>query len=216
MANESDRLLIQRIRQNRNDTQAWHELDQRYRCRLKHYVQVRLGAHNRDIEDIVQDIFIGLYNSLINYDENRSLETWLFAIADHKLTDYLRRRHRQRLQSLSSLDQEYTSPEQELTDHNQRKPSSLARSAEQRQQEADRLAVALKEYVQKLLRSKDYRRLMALELLFVLGWPNRDVAKHLQVSEQDIANWRHQFKTWLIKQMKAACLSIESFRELEG
>ena len=36
----------------------------------------------------------------------------------------------------------------------------------------------------------DYMRLKVLELLWVKGWCNRDVAAHLGISEQQVANIR--------------------------
>ena len=36
----------------------------------------------------------------------------------------------------------------------------------------------------------DYQRLQVLELLFVKGWANKDVAQFLKISEQQVANFR--------------------------
>src|SRR5262252_3740217 len=88
MTTESDRLLITRVRQN--DQSAWAELDKRYRGRLTAYVRRRLKDH-ASVEDVVQETFIGFSNSLANYDDRRDLQTWLFTIAAHKVTDQLRK-----------------------------------------------------------------------------------------------------------------------------
>ena len=87
MSTESDRLLVQRIRAN--DQKAWAEIDRRYRGRLTAYVRRRLKDH-ASVEDVVQETFIGFANSLANYDDKRDLQTWLFTIAAHKVTDQLR------------------------------------------------------------------------------------------------------------------------------
>ena len=42
----------------------------------------------------MQETFIGFLTSLPNFDERRPLEGYLFSIAAHKLTDYLRREGR--------------------------------------------------------------------------------------------------------------------------
>src|SRR6478752_10005146 len=88
MTTESDRLLIDRVR--KNDQAAGAELDKRYRGRLTAYVRRRLKDH-ASVEDVVQETFIGFSNSLVNYDDKRDLQTWLFTIAAHKVTDQLRR-----------------------------------------------------------------------------------------------------------------------------
>src|SRR5579864_9672457 len=88
MSSESDRLLVQQIRQG--DARAWEHLIARYEGRLLAFVDRRL--HDRALsEDVVQETFIGFLNSLPNYDETRELQTYLFTIASYKLTDQLRR-----------------------------------------------------------------------------------------------------------------------------
>src|SRR5207249_4899461 len=52
-------------------------------------------------EDIVQETFIGFFTSLPNYDDRRELQTYLFTIASHKITDHLRRHGRHPLQHAS-------------------------------------------------------------------------------------------------------------------
>src|SRR6516164_7980277 len=88
MASDGDRLLIQQIRQG--DERAWEGLIARYEGRLLAFVERRL--HDRATsEDVVQETFIGFLNSLPHFDDRRELQTYLFTIASHKLTDHLRR-----------------------------------------------------------------------------------------------------------------------------
>src|SRR5947209_12922092 len=98
MSSEADRLLIQEIRQG--DPRAWETLIARYEGRLLAYVQRRLRDRAAS-EDVVQETFVGFLNSLPNFDERRELQTYLFTIASHKLTDYLRKAGRHPLKSLS-------------------------------------------------------------------------------------------------------------------
>src|SRR5688572_32483956 len=88
MSSESDRLLIQQIRQG--DVRAWEQLIARYEGRLLAFVERRL--HDRAAsEDVVQETFVGFLNSLPNFDERRELQTYLFTIPSHTLTNHLRR-----------------------------------------------------------------------------------------------------------------------------
>src|ERR1043165_5600353 len=98
MSSESDRLLVQQIRQG--DTRAWELLIARYEGRLLAFVQRRLRDRAAS-EDVVQESFIGFLNSLPNYDESRELQTYLFTIASYKLTDQLRRAGRHPMQHVS-------------------------------------------------------------------------------------------------------------------
>ena len=88
---EAEQLLIDRIRSG--DSGAWGDLIARYEGRLLAFVESRLSARSA-AEDIVQESFIGFLNSLPNYDGRRSLESYLFSICAHKLTDHLRREGR--------------------------------------------------------------------------------------------------------------------------
>src|SRR5207237_8029732 len=98
MANDSDRLLVQQIRQG--DAGAWEALIARYEGRLLAFVDRRLRDRAAS-EDVVQETFVGFLNSLPNFDDTRELQTYLFSIASHKLTDHLRRTGRHPLRSLS-------------------------------------------------------------------------------------------------------------------
>src|SRR6266403_2114229 len=86
-----DMLLVEQIRAGQPD--AWNVLIAQYEGRLLSFVDSRL--HRRaSSEDVVQETFIGFLTSLPNYDTRRPLESYLFSIAAHKLTDYLRREGR--------------------------------------------------------------------------------------------------------------------------
>src|SRR5580693_5941734 len=91
MSSDSDRLLIQQIRQG--DSRAWESLIARYEGRLLAFVQRRLRDRATS-EDVVQETFVGFLNSLPNYDDRRELQSYLFSIASHKLVDHLRRQDR--------------------------------------------------------------------------------------------------------------------------
>src|SRR3954471_19836816 len=98
MSTESDRILIQQIRQG--DSRAWDNLIALYEGRLLAFVQRRL--HDRAAsEDVVQETFVGFLTSLPNFDERRELQTYLFTIASYKLTGHLRRQGRHPLHTVS-------------------------------------------------------------------------------------------------------------------
>src|SRR5436309_5185499 len=130
MPSDSERLLVQQIRQG--DPRAWETLITQYEGRLLAFVQRRLRDRAAS-EDVVQETFIGFLNSIPNFDEKRELQTYLFTIASHKLTDHLRRVGRHPLKSLSdetgdAIAQNY--------DHHEA-ASSMARSQERRTIESE-------------------------------------------------------------------------------
>src|SRR4051812_7952397 len=70
MASDSDRLLIQQIRQGAQ--RAWETLISRYEGRLRAFVQRRVRDRAAS-EDVVQETFVGFLNSLPNFDDRREL-----------------------------------------------------------------------------------------------------------------------------------------------
>lgn len=206
---QTDAVLVQRIRAG--ETSAWSDLINRYEGRLLAFAESRL--RRRDVsEDIVQESFVGFLNSLPNYDGKRPLESYLFTICAHKLTDYLRREGRRPALSLNSL----TSNEegQWQLPGSSRPASSIARSGERKQIEEQALADALREQVEHWLRREDYTKIKCMELLFVRGRSNKYVATQLGLSEQQVANFKFDFLARLRTNIRRQNLPQEVFPEL--
>jgi len=209
MASESDRLLIRQIRAG--DPGAWEQLVERYEGRLLAFAIHKLRDRSA-AEDVVQETFIGFLTSLANFDDKRELQTWLFTIAAYKITDQMRRTGRRPVQTGDVAEERLG----EESDDRQRVASSMARSREKREFENAALARALGQLIDQLCERGEYMRLQVLELLFVKGWPNKDAAKHLDITEQQVANYRFAAVKKLSEQMAGAGLPAELFPELRG
>lgn len=184
---DPDSLLVQRIRQG--DSDAWSELITRYEGRLLAFVESRIG-HRGAAEDIVQEAFIGFLTSLPNYDGRRPLESYLFSICAYKLTDHLRREGRRPRIPLSSGSD---SGGQWQLPSSDRAASSIARSGERHGLEERALVTALREQIVRWKKRGDWTKLKCIELMFVRGWANKDVATKLGISEQQVANFKFDF-----------------------
>ncbi len=207
MPSESDRLLIQQIRDG--DPRAWETLISRYEGRLLAFVQRRIRDRGSS-EDVVQETFVGFLNSLPNFDDRRELQTYLFTIASHKLTDHLRRNGRHPLRSLGDSSADLL--EQQIDEHPA--ASSAARSEERKELESSAIVRCLGQILRGLQEKGDWMRLKVLELLWVKGWANRDVAAHLDISEQQVANYRFAAVKKLTEQIRDSGLSADVFPEL--
>jgi len=181
----SDTLLLDEILAGREE--AWERLIARYEGRLLAFVRKRLGDRT-GAEDVVQEAFIGLVTSLPHFDRRRDLESYLFAITAHKLTDALRKRGRAH-EAARAADLGL-----ELVDmpSGSRGASTIARSAERHQIEDQKLADALGECVAEWARKEDFSRLKVLELVFAQAWDNRRAAKATGLSPQQVASIKHQ------------------------
>ena len=207
--NQTDNVLIDRIRSG--DADAWNDLIARYEGRLLAFAESRI--RRRDVsEDIVQEAFIGFLNSLPNYDGKRPLESYLFTICAHKLTDHLRREGRRPTLPLSSTqnssDGEWQIPS------SSRPASSIARSGERKKLEENALVEVLTEQVQHWRKRNDWTKIKCMELLFVRGRANKEVSELLGITEQQVANFKFDFLARLRSQLKKQNLSHEIFPEL--
>ncbi len=192
---DADRLLIARIRAG--EQEAWAECIARFEGRLLAFVDSRLRDRATS-EDVVQETFLGFLVGLPNYDETTPPETFLFSIAAHKLTDVLRRKGRRPTLPLIVGNSRTGTSELPGSD---RLASSLARSRERRATEEQVLREGLKTLIGQWLQRGEFERLKCIELLFVRGWSNKEVARALAISEQAVANHKHfvlaKLKDWV-------------------
>ncbi len=207
MSNEGDRLLVKQIRDG--DPGAWEGLIARYEGRLLAFVERRLRDRAAS-EDVVQETFIGFLNSLPHFDDRRELQTYLFTIASHKLTDHLRRTGRHPLTPASEGAGDVLG--QQIDRH--KAASSVARGNERRELETEAVGRCLGQIVHDWQERGEFLRLKVLELLLVKGWANRDAAKFLGVSEQQVANYRFAAVKKLSEKVRDAGLPADVFPEL--
>src|SRR3954452_19165902 len=159
MPSDSDRLLIQQIRAG--DPRAWEQLIGRYEGRLLAFAERRLRDRAAS-EDVVQEAFVGFLNSLPNFDDKRELQTYLFTITAHKITDQLRRMGRRPCQTGLEGTADVLNNQ---VDSGQPRASSLARSAERVELEEEAISRGLGQMLRAWRQKGDYLRLRVLELL---------------------------------------------------
>lgn len=211
-SSELDAEIVNRIREG--DTRAWEDLIRAYEGRLLAFAESRVGNRAAS-EDIVQDTFIGFLTSLPNFDGGRPLESYLFSICAYKLTDHLRREGRRptlRLENLRGGDSE-DAPAMQMPG-TARPASSIARSVERKRLEETAVQQAVAEQVERWKARGDLTKLMCLELIFVRGIGNKQVAEELELTEQQVANFKSDFQIRLRSIIRRQALSEEVFPEL--
>lgn len=206
-----DAELVQRIRDD--DPDAWNDLVALYEGRLLAFAESRLRRRQAS-EDVVQETFIGFLNSLPNYDGNRRLESYLFTICHHKLTDHLRRTGRRPALPLSSAAAG-SSGTWEIAGY-VTGASSIVRGGERRKMEERALIDGLQEQVQHWRKRGDWTKIKCMELLFVRGRSNKMTAELLDLTEQQVANFKFDFLAKLRTSVKKSGLPREVFPELHN
>jgi len=149
---------------------------------------------------------------LPNYDGSRSLESYLFSICAYKLTDHLRREGRRpaiQMHSRSSAGSGQIEPAGSA-----RVASSIARSVERKQIEEDAISDAVAEQIERWKTTGAWVKLRVIELLFVRGMPNKQVAEITGQTEQQVANYKSDFIIRLRSIIRRMKLDESVFPEL--
>lgn len=209
----ADQILVERISQGEEN--AWEDLIGRYEGRLLAFVDSRLRNRSTS-EDIVQETFVGFLNSLPNYDRKRPLESYLFSICAYKLTDFLRREGRRPAISLTQNAGDNSSSPWQIVSGRARGASSIARSGERKGLEESAIAEALDDQIQKWKQRGDWGKLKCIELLFVMGQGNKEVAETLDITEQQVANFKFDFISRTRSLVGRQNLDTEVFPELDA
>lgn len=71
---------------------------------LRPYLTKRM-QNFQDIEDVLQEILISLHKARHTYDGNRPYAPWLYAIANYRLQDYLRKHYADPLRKAGEIEE---------------------------------------------------------------------------------------------------------------
>jgi RNA polymerase sigma-70 factor (ECF subfamily) len=179
---DADSFLVAAIR--KGDQRAWRQLIERYQGRLLAFARSRLGA-GAEAEDALQETLLGFVNSLRHYDEERSLETYLFAILRYKIRESLeRRRHTPEVGFGFDVDDDAPGRPDPVDGET---PSTIAARRELTRQAAGVLADVLRRLIEELRDRDKLDDLQVVELLFFVGLRNKEAAERLGRDEKAVA-----------------------------
>ncbi|MEZ6108105.1 MAG: hypothetical protein R3B96_18845 [Pirellulaceae bacterium] len=90
----------------------------------------------------------------------------------------------------------------------------LVRSVERRRIEEDVLQQTLDDQIARWQERGDWVKLKCIELLIVKGWANKRVAESLDITEQQVANFKFDFIARLRTLIKRRGINEDLFPEL--
>jgi len=170
--------LLERIRQG--DDQAFSLLFERYRTRLAVLIHYKLGERlraDRDVEDVMQDVFLQASSDLrsFNYTAPGSFMGWLARIADNTIRDLARYHDRKKRDFGDRVTLASPTNPQGFEPRVSKTPSRLFAVREELQQVLQRLD-ALPE---------DYRRVLVMARIECLS--TTEIAAKLERSREAVA-----------------------------
>lgn len=141
--------LIERARQG--DGAAFNDIVRAYRRRILGTI-TRLIGRPEDVEDVGQEVFLRLYDSLNQLRTAEMFEPWLYRLTVNAAYDYLRRQRRRRESRMADLSEEQVlmadavaSAERGLDDNRKSALRELVHSLLDSVSEDDRVLLTLKE-----------------------------------------------------------------------
>ena len=101
MNDEQDRILIQRILSGHREEYA--RIVEKYSKPIYNLV-IRLTGQNQDTDDLTQEIFIKVYESLSRFDQNKRFFPWLYTIALNVIRNYKKKAKKEPTLNLENQD----------------------------------------------------------------------------------------------------------------
>src|SRR6516164_3193919 len=98
-----DRDLLQQFRQSETKERAFTAIIKKYQEKLYWHVR-RMVIDHDDANDVLQNVFIKVWNGLENFREDSQLYTWLYRIATNECLSFLEQQKKRAAVSLSEME----------------------------------------------------------------------------------------------------------------
>jgi len=98
-----DQELLQQFRQAATKEKAFTAIIKKYQEKLYWHVR-RMVVDHDDANDVLQNMFIKVWNALDNFREDSQLYTWLYRIATNESLTFLQQQKRRSAVSLSDVE----------------------------------------------------------------------------------------------------------------
>ena len=99
----SDALLLQQFRDPQTKEKAYTAIIKKYQERLYWHIR-RLVVDHDDANDVLQNVFIRVWNGLENFKEESQLYTWLYRIGTNESLTFLENQKKRSAVSLSDVE----------------------------------------------------------------------------------------------------------------
>ncbi len=101
--NLSDQLLLTQFKDPTTRERAFTHIIKKYQEKLYWHIR-RMVVEHEDANDVLQNLFIKVWNSLENFREDSQLYTWLYRIATNECLTFLEQQKKRSTISLSDTE----------------------------------------------------------------------------------------------------------------
>ena len=98
-----DKTILEEFRSAATRHKAFEQLVVKYQQKLYWNIRRMVGDHD-DTNDVLQDVFVKIYNSLEKFRSDARLYTWLYRIATNEALTFLKKQSRRAVVSMESDD----------------------------------------------------------------------------------------------------------------
>ena len=144
MANDDSELLIM-FREPSSREKAYTSIIRKYQERLYWHIRRMVVSHD-DANDVLQNVFIRVWNGLENFREDARLYTWLYRIATNECLSFLEQQKRRNVLPLSDVEEGLSNQVRAEKDFDAARAEWKLQLAIQRLPEKQRLVFNLRYY----------------------------------------------------------------------
>lgn len=183
----TEALLIDNLREG--DETALAPLVEKYK-RMVHRLAMQITKNHEDANDVMQETFIKVYQSIHTFRQEAAFETWVYRIAVNEALNFVKRRERRRESSLETTDESEFNTEILRKAEINNDPEIQAEKAE------------LRHWVTKAVNSLSLKHRIVVILHELEGLTHAEIASILNCSEGTVRSRLHYARKQLRSLLK--------------
>ena len=183
----TEALLIDHLREG--DETALAPLVEKYK-RMVHRLAMQITKNHEDANDVMQETFIKVYQSIHTFRQEAAFETWVYRIAVNEALNFVKRRERRQESSLETTDESEFNTETLWKAKIKNDPEIQAEKAE------------LRHWVTKAVNSLSLKHRIVVILHELEGLTHAEIASILNCSEGTVRSRLHYARKQLRSLLK--------------
>ena len=183
----TEALLIDNLREG--DETALAPLVEKYK-RMVHRLALQITKNHEDANDVMQETFIKVYQSIHTFRQEAAFETWIYRITVNEALNFVKRRERRRESPLSTTEESEYDPSVRQKAERTNDPLINAEKTE------------LRHWVTKAVNSLSLKHRIVVILHELEGLTHAEIASILNCSEGTVRSRLHYARKQLRSLLK--------------